>query len=333
MKVTLQDIAEDTGYSVSTVSRVLNGSDKISLKARDEILKSAERFDYKIPKLRNTRPITRTLDLVLLATGFHEGEFYVSFFHGLNLASIKNNVRLFLLGVETGKEKMIQTLKKTIVKNYDGAILFFPEYTRSDYLEIKKEIPSDYPIISNALIENPVFPTITFDGYSGGHLAAKHLEDRGYHTLGILKGPMERAESRFRLNGFKDYISHHSDVELVWETGGDFTFESGVKAFKEYLNLNRKPRAIFASNDAMCNGFMEAAKQHRLHFPEDVAIIGYDDLPVCRHNQPTMSSVHTNYEQLGDATMKAIREKISNPQIQNNLLSFVSVDVSARNSS
>lgn len=333
MKITLQDIANDTGYSVSTVSRVLNGSDKISANTKDEILESAKKFDYQIPKFRNAKTSTQLLNIALVASGFHEGEFYTSFFNGLNAAGRDHNMRLFLHGIFDPKEELKKTMREITRNYYDGAILFIPEFKRHDYEGLKKVIPPSFPIISNALIENPVFSTITFDSYSGGHLAATHFDEKGHKKVGIIKGSIERPESRFRHNGFSDYIEQHYSMQLCWKYDGDFTFESGHDAFEDFEKQNQKPTAIFASNDDMCNGFMEAAVANGYKFPDDIATIGYDDLPVCRHNRPTMSSIKTDYRELGNATMKLLREKLSNPNDSNNMLSFVPVSVVERESS
>lgn len=332
MKVTLKDIAEDTGYSVSTVSRVLNGSNKISTKTRDEILKSAEEHEYRSPKVKNAHSSTQLLNIALIGTGFHEGEFYVSFYNGLNQAARKHNIQLFLAGVPDSEEEILKVIKEISFNYYDGAILYIPEFKRQNYEKIRSVIPDKFPIISNALIENPAFPTITFDSYSGGHLAAIHFENKGHTKVGIIKGPSERAESRFRFNGFADYIAHHKQMELMWEYQGDFTFESGHDAFEAFDRLADKPSAIFASNDDMCNGFMEAAITKQYSFPDDIAIMGYDDLPVCRHNRPTMSTINTDFEQLGITTMKLLREKLSNPEPKTGILSFVPVSVTQRES-
>src|SRR5699024_743046 len=175
-KITLQDIADDTGFSASTVSRVLNGSDKISGATRDKVLKSAKAHNYHISTVNNTSPSTRTLNVALVATGFHEGEFYVSFFNGLNKAARQNNIRLFLSGVSDEEEKVFDLMKEVTSSHFDAAIIYVPEFDRKRYDRLYRLIPTSFPIVSNALIENPVFSTITFDSYSGGHLAAVHFE-------------------------------------------------------------------------------------------------------------------------------------------------------------
>jgi DNA-binding LacI/PurR family transcriptional regulator len=332
MKTTLKDIAKDTGFSVATVSRVLNGSSKISTETQSIVLESARQLEYLSPN-NNSETSTRFLNVALIASNFHEGEFYVSFFDGLNKASKKNNIRLSLIGVIDPDEELPKLLKEISLHYYDAAILFIPGFSCGEYEKLTGKLPNGFPIISNALIENPVFPTVTFDGYSGGYLAAKHFKKKSYYKLGLIQGPFERPESRYRSTGFNDYIQQHGNLELTWTYEGDFTFEGGTKAFDEYQKLNNKPRAIFAGNDDMANGFMEAGKTHGVSFPDDVAIIGYDDLPVCRHNQPTISSIKTDYEALGMATMKILRESVENPDQKSSTLSFVPVSVVERESS
>lgn len=333
-KVTLKDIADDTGYSISTVSRVLNGSGKISHTTASEILESAEKHDYRSGRARHRgdRSSSGVMNVALVGTGFHEGEFYTSFFNGLNRAARRHNIRLFLTGVLDLKDDFSDIISEVASRYYDGIILYVPEFRRRNYEELKSMIPDRFPVVSNALIENPVFPTITFDSYSGGHIAAVHLQEKGHRSVGIIKGPVERAESRFRYNGFADYVNQQPGMQLSWTYEADFTFDSGHDAFEAFDRLTEKPSAIFATNDDMCNGFMEAGIAAGYRFPDDIAIMGYDDLPVCKHNRPTMSSIRTDYEQLGAATMKTLREDSVAHETKASLLSLVPVSVVERES-
>ena len=333
MKVTLKDIAEETGYSISTVSRVLNGSGKMSTKARRQIVQSAKKLNYPIYHTANGDSAVDLIQVCLVVSGHHVGEFYASFFHGINRAAEENNVMLSLISINRPFSKLVGTLKRLASNSYDGIILFTPELTRNDYETIREKLPDGYPVISNGLIENPVFTTITFDGYSGGFLAGEHFKRRGYTTCGIIRGPFEKAESRYRANGFRDFIQQSAGMKVVWDYHGDFTFESGLKAYDSFEELEHQPRAIFACNDVMCHGFMEAALVNGHSFPEDIAIIGYDDLPICRRHRPTISSVHTSYEQLGTVTVQTLHEIITDPGQQKGVLSLVPVELNVRESS
>lgn len=332
MKITLKDIAEDTGFSISTISRVLNNSDKISSDTRKKVLSSAKKLGYKIAKNGDSAS-KKHLNIALVATGFHQGEFYTSYLYGLNKAAQQNNVRLFLSVVIDHQKGLVKLLKSLASEYYDGIVLCIPELFSSDHEIIASELPNDFPVLSNSLIENPVFPTITFDSYSGGYLAAKHFHEQGYKKVGIILGPSERSESRFRKNGFTDYVTQQRGMELTWSCDGDYTFQSGISAFENFLQKKNKPEAVFAANDTMANGFLQTAKKNHFKIPEDVALIGYDDLPYNEHTQPALSSIRTDYEKLGNATIKALLETLSENNFTSNVLSFVPVSVSHRESS
>lgn len=334
MKVTLKDIAEETGFSISTVSRVLNGSDKISAKTRRTIVHTAKRLNYPIYHTLNGGSQVETLKVFLVVSGFHVGEFYSSLFDGLNRAAEEKNIRLSMLSINRPFNEMVESLKELANNQHaDGLILFNPEFRKEDYEQLKEALPNQYPIVSNGLIENPIFTTVSFDSYSGGYLAAEHFSQRGYQTCGIIRGPFQKAEARYRANGFRDYIFQTKDMNIVWEYNGNFNFKAGIRAFRDFQQSDKKPRAIFACNDAMCHGFMEEALMNGYKFPDDLAIIGFDDLPICERHRPKISSVHTSYKKLGNVTMEALREIISNPKQQKGVLSLVPVELITRASS
>lgn len=334
MKVTLKDIAEDTGYSISTVSRVLNGSDKISSATTRKIYQSAQRLNYPILNRENGTYTNKALNNICIATEFRLGEFYSSLFFGLDRAAQKNQIHLSLTSLPQSFTEASQMLKRLVKdRYYEGLIIYAPKFRRKHYRKLFSTLPKNFPIVSNALIENPVIPTVTFDGYSGGYLAAEHLHKKGYKNCGILKGPMEKPEARYRFNGFRDYITQTDDMKLVWTHNGNFGFKSGKEAFSKFQQTENKPRALFASNDNMGHAFLEEAISHNFSIPGDIALIGYDDMPICRRHQPSISSINTDYEKLGMVTLEKIKEMIKNPVKRQGVLSLVPVTVEARESS
>lgn len=333
MKVTLQDIANATGYSISTVSRVLSGSSKISGTARTDIIAAAQRLKYPLNRIRASDKIQTELNVALI-TDFHEGEFYASYFYGFAKSAGTLNLRLSLLSLDNPRQELKEYIGRVSDQYYDGAILFMPELTREDYETLMGDLPDQFPVISNALIESPVVPTITFDGYGGGHVAAEHFHKQGYATLGIVKGPVHKAETRFRYMGFKDYCdASPSNPDLIWEYLGDFSFQSGVDAFADWKRQPNRPRAVFLSNDLMATGFMEAARVENVHIPGELAILGYDDLPMCRHSHPEISSIRTDFTALGLTTLRTLKSRILNPEQPVGVQSLIPVNLNVRASS
>lgn len=332
MKVTLKDISEDTGYSISTISRVLNGLDKTSTKARKEIIKSARKLNYPIQKKLDGAAASGILD-VLLITGIEIGEFYASFFNGLNNAANREKVRLSLSSLENKVPEIEAIADKIERESFNGLIINVPGFSTDHYKKLKEMLPEDFPVISNEVLNNQVFDAVGFDNYGGGHLVAKHFYDRNYNSCGVIRGPEMKNVSRQRAHGFNDFLKRKPDMDILWEYDGDFSVESGIEAFKAFEKLEDKPRAVFACNDAMCQSFIKEAMVRGYEFPEDIAIVGFDDLPLSSRHNPTISSVHTDYEVLGAVSIQKMKEMLANPDQPKGLLSLVPVTLNVRESS
>lgn len=371
MKVTLKQIAEKTGFSISTVSRSLTNSTTISKETRDLVNRAASELDYRpSAKKRRQYKKKKILHFALLSE-FRIGEFYASLFCGYRDAAYAEDVRISLLSLRDQRGECVKFIQQILKDNkYDGLILFFPALERSHYDEILKKLPKRFPVVSNSLIDNPNIATITFDGYNGGRLAAEHLHKQGYRRLGIIEGPGVRPESRFRSNGFTDYIKQHADLELTWRYRGNFEFQAGQDAFRDFENkshllqndfpasapssaaqtgspppgiassamtVETEPAAlpadaVFASNDSMAAGFLEAAKSAGLQIPGDVAILGYDNLPAGLHREPQLSSIDTDFMELGVSSIKTLKNKIQKQGYKHGTLGMIPVRLMERES-
>lgn len=332
MKVTLKDISEATGFSVSTISRAVRGEGRISEENRRKILASAHKLGYPLPTNGRSIPENQP-PYIALITKFRTGEFYSSFFVGFSNAAVKKNVNISLFSVGHDIKRVDQLIENLRSLGYTAAIIFVPELKEQEYQHILHSTPSDFPIISCSNIDNSVLDTVTFDAYQGATLVARHFHDQGFKKLGIIEGPSEMPESRFRTNGFNDYITHVADEEIVWSFRGDYTLESGAKAFQSFEKKEVKPEAVFAANDAMAVGFMEAARQAGYEFPRDIALVGYDNLPVCNTHYPKITSVNTDYARLAENTLDNLLARVGKPNSHQGIVSMVPVTLEIRESS
>jgi DNA-binding LacI/PurR family transcriptional regulator len=299
---------------------------------RSEILQSARKLNYPTQNISADLTSNDMLE-VLLICGIEIGEFYASFIDGLNNAATREKVRLSLSSLKDDIPKPKDMLNKIMEEAYDGLIINMPRFQRKHYVALKDVLPDNFPVISNEILENQIFATVGFDNYGGGYQVADHFHDRGYEECGILLGPSDKNVSRQRAHGFIDYITNNTSLELSWKFEGNFSFESGISAFQNFEALDSKPRAIFACNDNMCHGFMQEAMVKGYHFPEDIAIVGFDDLPLCRRHRPRISSVHTDYEELGGVSIQRMKELLASPKQPRTLLSLVPTTLIQRESS
>jgi DNA-binding LacI/PurR family transcriptional regulator len=335
MKVTLNDIAEETGFSVSTVSRALRGIEKVSPKNKQIIIDTAKRLDYPLQS-NSDGLLKRKKTLIALIVGFHinEGEFYASFFDGFIHAGEKKNIKVSMFNVPENTNGVCDLLNLLESTGYSAAVLMVSTLHRKDYQQIMRQTPADFPLVSCYNIFHPVLSTVTFDGYRGGSLVANHFAERGYGTVGMIEGPTNKPSAQYRKNGFADTISQRGGIELIWSQQGDYSIESGIQAFKIFETLEQKPRAIFAADDATALGFMEAAFACGYKFSDDIALAGYDNLPICKYHFPTITSVKPNYNKLARVALTTIEAQLFNHiSHEEGLVSTLPVELIVRNSS
>ncbi len=336
MKITLKDIAEDTGLSVSTVSRALSRTGKISKENEKKIFESAHRLNYPLSNIHTPIELRKSINIAIV-TKHYTGEFYASLFEGFDQSTEDTKAAMSLISVSHVSSPMPQIVSELRKTHYDAAVIFLPEFKAADYKELLTSVSRDFPLVSIAPIANPVMDTVTFDNYRGGYIVATHFEERGHKKLGIIQGPVKQSEAMLRKSGFVDYIQASDKIDLVWQFNGDYSFQKGKEAYEDYKRLpaSDKPEAIFCSNDGMTLGFMHSAIRDGVHIPDDISVAGFDDLPTCELYTPTITSVHTPYELLGKKTLELIfnrlEEKIDKHHV--GYTSLVPVTLSVRESS
>ena len=306
MTIGLKHISKATGYAISTVSRVLTNKiseDSVSAK---KILRVAREMGYS--KYRSVvSPENRVIDIALITQHYSE-EFYAYLYSAFDKISIERNCNLTIHSVRHAKPLMEELL--ILSRNYDGFILFLPTLDPFGYNKIN-EIMNNYPIVSIAPSFEAVFDTYTFDSYLGGCLAAKAFLEEGYTKFGIIRGPLQKWEAALRRNGFKDTVENEGH-KVIWDYKGDYSFESGEKAFHDIVKKNNKDIGIFASNDQMAVGFIHAALEHKKQIPKDYAIIGYDNILFSKIFFPKLTTIDTDVDQLAEEAVDQLIKRIKN---------------------
>jgi LacI family transcriptional regulator len=333
-KVTLQDISEQTGLSLSTVSRILRGESGPNSQNVEKTIDVALKLKYplNINQLKDKYNFNSQIRIAFLTTHF-PSEFYASLFAGINQSSESSNFDITIHHVNVQKTNIIDYMKALIAQDFHGAILFLPMLDEETYALLVKEIPPSFAFISVLPIQNPAVDTITFDSYGGGYLVAQHFHKKGYENVGIVNGPISRQESLLRRNGFQDYISKCDGIELMWSYNGNFDYIDGFTAFAHFLNSKNKPRAIFFVNDVMCVSFLAKATEYGINVPKDLALAGFDDLPLCEYVYPAITSIRTDYFLLGKKALGVLKSKLNGDERQTGIQSLIPVSISKRESS
>lgn len=332
-KTTLQDISDHTGLSVSTVSRILRGESGPNSQNVEKTINAALSLKYplNVGFLKNKYQFKSKIRIALITTLF-PSEFYAALFSGINAAAESTNIEITVHHLNVEKQSILDYVKELITQDFQGAILFLPMLDEEIYQHLVEELPATFAYISVLPIQNPTVDTITFDSYGGGYLVAQHFHKKGFNEVGIVNGPFDRQESLLRRNGFQDYISKHKDMNLVWSYDGNFDYLDGFTAFGHYLNNTNKPRAIFCANDVMAVSFMAKASEYGIKVPNDLALAGFDDLPLCEFVHPPLTSIKTDYTLLGKKALGILKSKLNGDDRQMGIQSLIPVSISKRES-
>ena len=326
MRITLKHIAEETGLSIATVSRALSRKKRNYSMSEKKIFSSARKLGYPLffnPDNNNHLSIALVIELF-------EGEFYTSLLNGFYKASENSESEINLI-VKPQNENIVDDII-ALRSKHSGICLFYPSMKKDNYIKIKEGL-GKFPLLSLIPSKNPRIDTVCFDSYSGGYMVAKHFEEQGYKNFGYISGPNNSADALFRKNGFLDHINEKNNLELVWSYDGDFTLSSGVSAFSDFKKSSKKNIAIFGSNDYSCFGFMKAAHESGYKIPDDFIISGFDDLSFCQNFTPELTSISTNFLELGKKSIKTIENMVSQDLDSIGEVSMIPVDIQIRKSS
>jgi DNA-binding LacI/PurR family transcriptional regulator len=327
MRVTLKHIADDTGLSIATVSRALSRQKRNHSTSEEKIYASAQKLGY--PLFTNAGE-NQQVSIALVMKLF-DGEFYASLMNGFYEASESTNSKIVFSYVAKQNDNPVDDIIK-LSKKYSGICLFLPSMTNNDYLKIKEGV-GQYPIISLLPSQNPKIDTVCFDSYRGGYMLAKHFEEQGYKKFGYISGPPKRADALNRKNGFINHIYENDDLELAWSFEGDFSSSSGKAAFAEFKNTGLKDIAIFGGNDHSCFGFMKAAIESGYKIPDDFMIAGYDNLSFCETFTPELTSIATDFHELGKKSIRIIENMAAENSDSFGNISMIPVTIKIRTSS
>jgi len=326
LRVTLKHISDDTGLSVATVSRTLRRKNRKYSANEEKIYASARKLGYPLFTLTGEN---QQISIALVMKLF-EGEFYASLMNGFYEASGSAASEIVFSYVAKQNDNPVDYIVN-LSKKHSGICLFLPSLTNNHYLKIKERV-GRYPIISLLPSKNPKIDTVCFDSYRGGYMLAKHFEEQGYKKFGFLSGPPNRADALFRKNGFLNHIHESDGLQLVWSFEGDFRSSSGKAAFAEYKNTGLKDIAIFGGNDYSCFGFMKAAIESGYKIPDDFIIGGYDNLSFCEIFSPELTSIATDFHELGKKSIRTIENMVAENTDSIGQISMIPVEIKVRNS-
>lgn len=307
MSVTIKEVAREAGVSIATVSRVLNGSGPVGEDTRQRIIEVARRLRY-IPHGGARSLITsRTQTLGVLLPDLY-GEFFSEVIRGIDQTAQQHHYHL-LLSSSHNERAEIEAALRAMRGRVDGLVIMYPDL---DGAALRDNLSDSLPVVLlNCRIDGGAFDSITINNHGGAYTMTHHLIGHGHRRIALITGGRDNYDAAERVRGYRAALR---DGGAEWaeelEVDGAFTEASGYAAAQRIAALRPRPTAIFASNDAMAIGALSALREAGLRVPEDIAVAGFDDIPIAGYVTPRLSSVHVPISELGVRAMERLVEGV-----------------------
>lgn len=319
MQVTIKDIAKKTGVSYATVSRALNGMPGVKEDTRQLVLEEANKMGYQPNAIARGLVLRHTHTLALVIPDI-TNPFFPEIARGAEDAAAVLGYNIFLCNTNWEVEKEKLYLKTLQEKRVDGIILhpaFGIEEEHYNNFNIPVVLLNRIPSIGN-------YSSIEVDNVRGGFLATKHLIDAGYKKLAFIGGNENSFSDSERKEGFKLALNKYKlKMEDCLIINGSFNSKSGYDIMLRLIESGNIPDAVFAGNDVIALGVLDCAQKHGLRVPEDIGIIGFDDIPYANLPQIQLTTVAQPKYQMGkyaiEMLIRELRDK-QKPEIKRTIL-------------
>jgi LacI family transcriptional regulator len=295
---TIATIADEVGVSVTTVSKVLNGRADVAADTRARVEASLQRNRYRRRSKRQPTGAGQ-IDLV-----FHEfnAAWSMEIIRGVEAVTATANVDVLLSQLKGNHRPAQPWLDGVLSRRPLGVLLVLCNLTEAQHQQLQRQLVP-VVVIDTDSATSALVPTVGSNNWNGGLLATRHLLELGHRRIALISGPEDVLCSRARAAGFQfahDEAGVPVDPDLV--RYGSFYVDAGYVHGLELLALPDRPTAIFAGSDMQAMGVLRAAWQLGLNVPEDLSVIGYDNLPVTAWTVPALTTIN---QPLGDMASTA----------------------------
>ncbi len=302
-RITMKQVAERAGVSRTTVSFVLNNTPNVNIppETRERILNAARELHYARDFAATSLATGRAHTIAFILRQPPE-ELSVDAFMGGLLNGVSQAVNhagyhllFYAMGLTASKGAYAELIRSQRV---DGLLISGPLVEDSELLDLHAE---GVPLVIQGTPDMGDLPSVDVDNVASARMATEHLISLGHRRIGLItNGPLTYTSSRDRLTGFVQALEAASiPVDEEFILSGEFSDDSGMRAMEQLLVLPDRPTAVFIASDVVALGAIRTIRERGLHIPEDISIVGFDDIPLAQYLEPGLTTVHLPRVELG----------------------------------
>ena len=318
---TLKDVAMKAGVSTATASIVLNDRQSkiaISKQTKKRVLEAVDELDY-VPNVFARSLRTKKTGIMGVIVSDIKDPYYAGIIEGIEKVLNENGYNFFLSTTENSlrkEELYLDRLHKVYAEGFliVGGIQSPFAGGQENQLE-KEQVPM--VVIGRSASRSGV-TSVSVDNFAGAFKAAEHLIELGHRDILHISAYHIRVSGNERMNGYKSAMQQHGFKNKCWIEKAEITAQSGYKVMTRVLKKGRIPTAVLAYNDVCALGVMRAIKEHGLKIPEDIAVVGFDDIPIAAYFDPPLTTVRQPQQELGmrGAALLMNRVKMSEKRVE-----------------
>lgn len=310
--MTVKDIARLAGVSTATVSRVINDDPRVREKTRQKVKKITDELGYRRSRLARGLVTKKTSTIGVVLSDI-TNPFYSEIARGMQDEARKLGYMVIFGSTDNKPDVQREYINLFREQRVDGIIFASVSLHDPDVEALLKEhVPV---MLVNRRMDTMRTDCVVVDNVKGAYMATEHLINLGHRRIGFICGPLNYSTAVDRLRGYKNALGRYGvreDSKLI--KPGDFQRESGYRALKEFLQMRNSPTAVFASNDFMALGALEAASESGVRIPEDVALVGFDDATIASFKFVNLTTVAQRIFEMGTKSIQLLKRKLEKPE-------------------
>jgi LacI family transcriptional regulator len=307
-RATIEMVARLAGVSASTISRVLNGTAAVSEAKAQAIHAAIAQLDYAPNPLARGLAGGRTMSIGVVTQAV-DSPFYGAALHGVEVELDPAGYRPLFVSGNWNADAEAQCIDMLRARHVDGIIVLTGRLPDQALKDCARSVPV---VVTGRELEAPGLYSLKFDNFAAARLATQHLIRLGHRRIGFIMGDPAHPDSLERLEGYRAAlqaagIAHDPELEMP----GEFHEVGGMFAVDRLLQSGRSITAIFAANDQMAFGAALALRRHSLRVPDDVSLVGFDDLPGAQFANPPLSTIHQPAYEIGRLAARAMLDLLA----------------------
>ena len=311
MAVTLKDVAERAGVSRSAVSRTYTKGASVSPKTRAKVERAANDLGYRPNVLASSLTTGRTKMVGLVSNNFHN-PIFLQVFDLFTRRLQEKGLRPLLVNLtdETDPENSVQMLRQYSVDAVIVASSTLPESFARRFHDAGVRVVHSFGRHTGRNTIN----VVGIDNIVAGRLAARTLIDYGYRKIGMMAGPESATSTQDRLSGFQEVMAAHPEIDVTVSFAEAYSFDAGRKEMLRLLEGD-PAQAYFCGDDVLSIGALSAAKDSGLRVPEDLGLIGLNDMEMARWENINLTTIHNPIDQIVDASIELVQKMLADEDV------------------